>query len=110
MLGGAVRIKEDLADMAADRYSIITVAGLIPGFWASFALIDFWGRRVRFLASLTYLGIATHVYFSRSVQPIQIMGFGVLTVTLCIMGFAYTPLKEKAVGAFVMLFCLSESR
>lgn len=38
------------------------------------------------------------------------MGFGVLTVTLCIMGFAYTPLKEKAVGAFVMLFCLSESR
>lgn len=25
---------------------IITVAGLIPGFWASFALIDFWGRRV----------------------------------------------------------------
>ncbi|BGP55672.1 hypothetical protein JCM8202_003838 [Rhodotorula sphaerocarpa] len=63
---------------------IITVAGLIPGFWASFALIDFWGRR-----------------------PIQIMGFGVLTVTLCIMGFAYTPLKEKAVGAFVMLFCLT---
>lgn len=83
----AVKTREDLADIAADLYSIITVAGLIPGFWASFALIDFWGRR-----------------------PIQIMGFGVLTVTLCIMGFAYTPLKEKAVGAFVMLFCLSESR
>ncbi|GAA5983520.1 hypothetical protein JCM10908_000317 [Rhodotorula pacifica] len=63
---------------------IITVAGLIPGFWASFALIDVWGRR-----------------------PIQIMGFAMLTITLCSMGFGYHRLKDHAVGAFVFLYCIT---
>ncbi|GAA5875324.1 hypothetical protein JCM3774_005779 [Rhodotorula dairenensis] len=63
---------------------IITIAGLLPGFWASLVFIDSWGRR-----------------------PIQIMGFAMLTVTLCCMGFAYHPLKDHAVGAFVMLYCLT---
>ncbi|GAA5875934.1 hypothetical protein JCM8547_008352 [Rhodosporidiobolus lusitaniae] len=63
---------------------IITVAGLIPGFWASFLLIDKWGRK-----------------------PIQLMGFIMLTITLCCMGFGYHKLKENAVGAFVFLYCLT---
>ncbi|CEQ42616.1 SPOSA6832_04458 [Sporobolomyces salmonicolor] len=74
---------------------IITVAGLIPGFWFSFALIDVWGRK-----------------------PIQLMGFiysvidefsakQMLTITLCCMGFGYHKLQDNAVGAFVFLYCLT---
>ncbi|GAA6060098.1 hypothetical protein JCM10212_003506 [Sporobolomyces blumeae] len=63
---------------------IITVAGLIPGFWAAFLLIDKWGRK-----------------------PLQLLGFAVLTVLLCCMGFGYHKLKDNAVGAFVFLYCLT---
>ncbi|GAA6001453.1 hypothetical protein JCM10207_006674 [Rhodosporidiobolus poonsookiae] len=63
---------------------IIIVAGFIPGFWASFLLIDKWGRK-----------------------PIQLMGFCVLTITLCCMGFGYHKLKDNAVGAFVFLYCIT---
>ncbi|TNY24754.1 putative phosphate transporter [Rhodotorula diobovata] len=63
---------------------IITCAGLIPGFWAAFALIDVWGRK-----------------------PLQLTGFIGLTITLCSMGFGYDKLKENAVGAFVFLYCLT---
>jgi PHS family inorganic phosphate transporter-like MFS transporter len=42
---------------------ILAVAGLIPGYWATFALIDVWGRK-----------------------PIQLMGFSVLTVLFVTMG------------------------
>ena len=94
---------------------IITVAGLIPGFWASFALIDFWGRRVS-VSSVNLLVAAggeliqtfrpRFCPFSR--QPIQIMGFAMLTITLTSMGFGYWRLKEHAVGAFVFLYCISK--
>ncbi|GAA5975442.1 hypothetical protein JCM11641_004265 [Rhodosporidiobolus odoratus] len=63
---------------------IVIVAGFIPGFWASFLLIDKWGRK-----------------------PIQYMGFTVLTITLCCMGFGYHKLKDNAVGAFVFLYCIT---
>lgn len=42
---------------------ILTVAGYIPGFGASFLLIDVWGRK-----------------------PIQLMGFIILTILFWIMG------------------------
>jgi len=38
---------------------ILSVAGLIPGYWVSFLFIDSWGRK-----------------------PIQIMGFVMLTITV----------------------------
>ncbi|GAA5996754.1 uncharacterized protein JCM10292_003184 [Rhodotorula paludigena] len=63
---------------------ILVVAGLIPGFWAAFATIDWWGRK-----------------------PIQLMGFTMLTILLSCMGFGYDKLKENAVGAFVALYCLT---
>ncbi|GAA5939321.1 phosphate transporter PHO84 [Sporobolomyces koalae] len=63
---------------------IITVAGLIPGFWFAFLLIDRIGRK-----------------------PLQLGGFVVLTITLCCMGFGYHKLKDNAVGAFVFLYCLT---
>ena len=48
---------------------ILSVAGLIPGFWVTFFLIDRWGRK-----------------------PIQFMGFSVLTVLFVIMGaFPVSP-------------------
>ena len=42
---------------------ILSVAGLVPGYWATFIFIDRWGRK-----------------------PIQFMGFSVLTVLFLIMG------------------------
>ncbi|KAJ3877204.1 major facilitator superfamily domain-containing protein [Lentinula edodes] len=65
---------------------ILSVAGLIPGYWASFLLIDKWGRK-----------------------PIQLMGFILLTVLFIVMGFGYDALKGSASGkkAFVFLYCLA---
>ena len=42
---------------------ILSVAGLIPGYWVSFLFIDSWGRK-----------------------PIQLMGLAILTVLFAVMG------------------------
>lgn len=46
---------------------ILSVAGLIPGYWVSFLFIDSWGRK-----------------------PIQLMGFVMLTIIFAIMGACIT--------------------
>jgi len=63
---------------------ILSVAGLVPGYWVAFAFIDFWGRK-----------------------PIQMMGFIMLTILFIILGFAYQALVSNAVGAFIFLYCLT---
>ncbi|KAJ7182202.1 phosphate transporter [Mycena crocata] len=65
---------------------IISVAGLIPGYWVSFLFIDSWGRK-----------------------PIQLMGFIILTILFITMGFAYDKMLETTSGknAFVFLYCLT---
>ncbi|KAG8963046.1 Inorganic phosphate transporter pho84 [Tulasnella sp. 419] len=63
---------------------IISVAGLIPGYWASFFVIDSWGRK-----------------------PIQLMGFVLLTGIFIVMGFAYDAILDHSKGAFVFLYCLA---
>ncbi|KAJ6544803.1 inorganic phosphate transporter [Mycena vulgaris] len=65
---------------------ILSVAGLIPGYWVSFLFIDSWGRK-----------------------PIQLMGFIILTILFIIMGFAYDKLTASTGGknAFVFLYCLT---
>jgi PHS family inorganic phosphate transporter-like MFS transporter len=66
---------------------ILSAAGLIPGYWASFLLIDKWGRK-----------------------PIQLMGFTVLTILFIILGFGYDKLTATpaATKAFVFLYCLAD--
>ena len=65
---------------------ILSVAGLIPGYWVSFLFIDSWGRK-----------------------PIQLMGFTMLTILFCCMGFGYKKLiaSNSASKAFVFLYCLA---
>nr|AFU55746.1 phosphate transporter [Boletus edulis] len=65
---------------------ILSIAGLIPGYWVSFLFIDTWGRK-----------------------PIQLMGFCILTVLFITMGFAYDKLNASTSGknAFVFLYCLT---
>jgi len=64
---------------------ILAVGGLIPGYWASFFLIDVWGRK-----------------------PIQLMGFIVLTILFLIMGTAYNTLTHHAHSHwFVFLYCMA---
>jgi len=65
---------------------ILSAAGLIPGYYASFALIDSWGRR-----------------------PIQLMGFSILTVLFMTMGFGYDRLTATAAAkkGFVVLYCFA---
>jgi len=65
---------------------ILSVAGLIPGYWVSFLFIDTWGRK-----------------------PIQLMGFCILTILFITMGFAYDKLTATTAGtnAFVFLYCLT---
>ena len=50
---------------------ILSVAGWIPGYWATFLCVDSWGRK-----------------------PIQLMGFSVLTIIFIIMG-AFTAAKNS---------------
>jgi len=66
---------------------ILSAAGLIPGYWVSFALIDSWGRK-----------------------PIQLMGFTMLTILFVILGFGYDKLNETASTrkVFFFLYCLAD--
>lgn len=63
---------------------ILSVAGLIPGYWVSFIFIDSWGRK-----------------------PIQLLGFTMLTIIFVIMGFGYDAILKHSKGAFVFLYCLA---
>jgi len=65
---------------------ILSVAGLIPGYYATFLFVDSWGRK-----------------------PIQLMGFSCLTVLFVTMGFSYDKLVATSGGknAFVFLYCLT---
>jgi PHS family inorganic phosphate transporter-like MFS transporter len=66
---------------------ILSAAGLIPGYYVSFFLIDVWGRK-----------------------PIQLMGFTVLTILFIIMGFGFDALTSNTnnAKAFVFLYCLAD--
>src|SRR5579862_467405 len=59
---------------------ILSCAGLIPGYWVSVATIDTIGRK-----------------------PIQLMGFIVLTILFCIIGFGYNVIPT---GGLFALYCL----
>ncbi|RPD61045.1 phosphate transporter, partial [Lentinus tigrinus ALCF2SS1-7] len=65
---------------------ILSVAGYVPGYWATFLVVDKWGRK-----------------------PIQLMGFIVLTILFIIMGSAFDKMRETPAGtkAFVFLYCLA---
>nr|GAT60843.1 phosphate transporter [Mycena chlorophos] len=66
---------------------ILSVAGLIPGYYTAFFLIDSWGRK-----------------------PIQLLGFSVLTVLFIVMGFGYDRLTASVAGrrAFIFFYCLTD--
>ncbi|CDO76979.1 hypothetical protein BN946_scf184298.g6 [Trametes cinnabarina] len=84
-LGPAASIYQNLHNVSLGNL-ILSLAGLVPGYWAAFLFIDRWGRR-----------------------PIQFMGFAVLTVLFLIMGFAYDRLNASSGGkiVFVVLYCLA---
>ncbi|PCH42215.1 phosphate transporter [Wolfiporia cocos MD-104 SS10] len=65
---------------------ILSLAGFIPGYWATFLVIDRWGRK-----------------------SIQMMGFVMLTALLVGMGFAYNKMVSTTKGhaVFVSLYCLA---
>jgi PHS family inorganic phosphate transporter-like MFS transporter len=65
---------------------ILSAGGLIPGYWATFLVVDKWGRK-----------------------PIQLMGFIFLTILFIIMGFGYDKLTATpaATKGFVVLYCLA---
>ena len=57
----------------AEGSLIVSLAGLLPGYYATFFLIDVWGRK-----------------------PIQFMGFFALTVLLAVLG--KTPVHQNSLG------------
>ncbi|KZV85543.1 MFS transporter [Exidia glandulosa HHB12029] len=63
---------------------VLSIAGLIPGYWVAFFVIDRWGRK-----------------------PIQLLGFGMLFIIFLIMGFAYHPILDHSPGVFMFLYCLA---
>lgn len=63
---------------------ILVCAGAIPGYWVTVATVDTVGRK-----------------------PIQFMGFAMLTILFCIIGFAYNTLLKHN-GALLALYVLSQ--
>ncbi|KAG8975756.1 Inorganic phosphate transporter pho84, partial [Tulasnella sp. 427] len=63
---------------------ILSIAGLIPGYWFTFAFIDSWGRK-----------------------PIQFMGFTMLTIIFIVMGFGYNKITSENQGSFAFLYALA---
>ncbi|KAF7375040.1 Inorganic phosphate transporter [Mycena sanguinolenta] len=84
-LKGTLGIYQSLHNVTVGNL-IFSAAGLIPGYWVAFIFIDSWGRK-----------------------PIQLMGFGALTLLFVIMGFGYDQLVATTPGknAFVFLYCLT---
>lgn len=68
---GSLGVYQSLRNVSVGNI-ILSLGGLIPGYWASFFLIDSWGRK-----------------------PIQLMGFIVLTILFVVMGKRRTPLQAK---------------
>ncbi|KAF8591129.1 phosphate permease [Ramaria rubella] len=82
-LKGGAAVYQNLRNISIGNM-VLSVAGLIPGYYASFFLIDSWGRK-----------------------PIQLMGFIMLTILFVIMGFGYNDILAHSQGAFVFLYCLA---
>jgi PHS family inorganic phosphate transporter-like MFS transporter len=61
---------------------VLICAGSIPGYWLSVATVDTIGRK-----------------------PIQIMGFLILTILFCVIGFAYHALSK---GSLLALYILAQ--
>ena len=64
---------------------ILICAGSLPGYWASVATVDTVGRK-----------------------PIQLMGFTILTILFCVIGFAYHKLSDHGLlGLYIIcqFFC-----
>ena len=82
---GTMRVYRNLHNICIGNI-ILSAAGLIPGYYATFLFIDSWGRK-----------------------PIQLMGFSVLTVLFATMGFGYDRLTSSnaARNGFVVLYCFA---
>jgi PHS family inorganic phosphate transporter-like MFS transporter len=65
---------------AAVGQLVLICAGSIPGYWFTVAFVDIIGRR-----------------------PIQLMGFTILTVLLCVIGFNFSGLSEKSLLVLYIL-------
>lgn len=64
---------------------IINLLGSVPGYWISVFTIDKMGRKT-----------------------IQIMGFVVLTIMFCVLGFAYQQIIDTSVVLFIVLFTITQ--
>lgn len=84
-LTGTAKVYQNLRNITVGNM-VLSAAGLIPGYWATFLVIDKWGRK-----------------------PVQLMGFTMLTILFVIMGFGYDKLTASSAGtkAFTFLYCLT---
>ncbi|CAG8484137.1 3611_t:CDS:2 [Acaulospora morrowiae] len=64
---------------------LITMLGTVPGYWCTVIFVDKWGRK-----------------------PIQMMGFGVLTVLFLILGSAYNYIIKTSLTLFITIFSMCQ--
>lgn len=64
---------------------IINLLGSVPGYWISVFTIDKMGRKT-----------------------IQIMGFTMLTIMFCILGFGYQKIIDTSVVLFIVLYTITQ--
>ncbi|KAF8072062.1 inorganic phosphate transporter, partial [Lyophyllum atratum] len=86
LTSGTSLVYENLKNICVGNL-ILSVGGLIPGYYFTFLFIDRWGRK-----------------------PIQLMGFIMLTIIFIVMGFGYDKLTTTTAAAksgFVVLYCFA---
>lgn len=83
--GTTVQIFEMLRSICVGNI-IVSVGGLLPGYYGAYLLIDRIGRR-----------------------PLQLYGFAILTALFVVMGITYEPLSHTLSGQHAMffLYCLA---
>jgi len=69
----------------AEGNCLINIMGSVPGYYFTVAFVEKLGRK-----------------------KIQIVGFGSLTIIFLILSAGFYPIKDKAVGLFIFIYCLGQ--
>ncbi|CAF0875134.1 unnamed protein product [Brachionus calyciflorus] len=64
---------------------IVSFLGILPGYWVSVFLVDRIGRK-----------------------PIQLVGFGILTILMLILGFGFNQIRQASVALFIVIFTIMQ--
>lgn len=97
----AAALQQTLHNVAVGNI-VLSLGGLLPGYYFTFAFIDSWGRKP---IQVGRTPANANVHFADE----QLMGFSILTVIFICMGFGYDAMKATPAGRKAFVFLVSAS-